>query len=203
MSVPEQQKLRTESAPKALLVTGKVHLNLSPGLPQCSPTRKVVTTIACMPSRGLSMKGLVGAVPVSQPQTAARLQARADTAYTTDWTPDEQVALDATLDKLPAARHTALERYVRAAAALPKKGVRDVAFRVIWLANNATKRRAQDDSTARKRPRVQSIFAVQPKGAPPLGSSVIPRPGLPPAVQVPFPTSKDGWGYIAGPPQVL
>lgn len=96
------------------------------------------------------------------------------------------MALDATLDKLPIARHSALERYVRAAAALPKKGVRDVALRVIWLANNATKRRAQDDSTAKKRPRVQSIFAVQPKGVAPLGGSATgpPRPGFPATVQV-------------------
>lgn len=126
------------------------------------------------------------AVPVGQPQQAVRLQARADTAYSTDWTPEEQVALDATLDKLPVARHSPLERYVRAAAALPKKGVRDVALRVIWLANNATKRRAQDDSTAKKRPRVQSIFAVQPKGAAPLGSAAtaFPGTGYPSAVQV-------------------
>lgn len=128
------------------------------------------------------------AVSLSQPQPSARLQARADTAYSTDWSPEEQVALDATLDKFPVARHSALERYVRAAAVLPKKGVRDVAFRVIWLANNATKRRAQDDSTAKKRPRVQSIFAVQPKGVPPLGGSSagIPGPGYPSAAQVHF-----------------
>ena len=96
------------------------------------------------------------------------------------------MALDATLDKLPVARHSALERYVRAAAALPKKGVRDVALRVIWLANNATKRRAQDDSNAKKRPRVQSIFAVQPKGAAPLGGAAagFPASGYPSAVQV-------------------
>jgi hypothetical protein len=98
-----------------------------------------------------------------------RLQARIDTAYSIDWAPEEQVALDATLDRFPAARHPPLERYVRAAAALPKKGVRDVALRVIWLASNASKRRAQDDNAAKKRPRIQSIFAVQPKGAAPLG----------------------------------
>ena len=133
------------------------------------------------------LKLVSSAVPVGQPQQAVRLQARADTAYSTDWTPEEQVALDATLDKLPVARHTPLERYVRAAAALPKKGVRDVALRVIWLANNATKRRAQDDSAAKKRPRVQSIFAVQPKGVAQLGASSagFPGPGYPSAVQVP------------------
>ena len=132
------------------------------------------------------------AVPISQPQQAVRLQARADTAYSTDWTPEEQVALDATLDKYPAARHTPLERYVRAAAALPKKGVRDVALRVIWLANNATKRRAQDDNTAKKRPRVQSIFAVQPKGVPPMGlpANGVPGPGYPSTMQA-SPYSKE------------
>lgn len=125
-------------------------------------------------------------MPTPQPQPAVRLQARADTAYSTDWTPDEQVALDATLDKFPAARHTPLERYVRAAAALPRKGVRDVALRVIWLASTATKRRAQDDQAAKKRPRVQSIFAVQPKGAAPLGlpANGVSSAGYPMSVQV-------------------
>lgn len=69
------------------------------------------------------------AVSVPAPPQAVRLQARIDTAYSTDWTPEEQVALDATLDRFPAAKHPPLERYVRAAAALPKKGVRDVALR--------------------------------------------------------------------------
>lgn len=108
-------------------------------------------------------------VPGSVP--TVRLQARLDTSYSTDWTAEEQVALDATLDKFPAARHTPLERYLRASAALPKKTVRDVALRVRWLAttSNATKRRISEENAAKKRPRVQSIFAVQPKGAPPLG----------------------------------
>ena len=115
----------------------------------------------------------------------ARLQARADTAYTTDWTPEEQVALDATLDKYPAGRYAPLERYIRAAAALAKKGVRDVALRVKWLASTsiAAKRRMSDESAGKKRPRVQSIFAVQPKGAPPLGppASGVPATGVPAA----------------------
>ena len=71
------------------------------------------------------------AVSVPAPQQATRLQARIDTAYSTDWTPEEQVALDATLDRFPAMRHPPLERYVRAAAALPKKNVRDVALRQV------------------------------------------------------------------------
>ena len=127
---------------------------------------------------------MFSAVPLQQP---TRLQARIDTAYSTDWTPEEQVALDATLDKYPAARHSALERYLRAAAALPKKTARDVALRVRWLATSAhaSKRRLADDGAAKKRPRVQSIFAVQPKGAPPLG---IPAPGVPaPGVPIAMP----------------
>lgn len=123
-------------------------------------------------------------------QQPVRLQARADTAYSSDWTPEEQVALDATLDKFPAARHTALERYIRAAAVLSKKTVRDVALRVKWLAttSNASKRRLSDDSAGKKRPRVQSIFAVQPKGAPPplgIPAPGVPAPGVPAAL--PFP----------------
>ena len=49
------------------------------------------------------------------------LQARADTAYTIEWDVQEQATLDAALARYPADRHPPLERYVRAAAGLPKK----------------------------------------------------------------------------------
>jgi hypothetical protein len=49
------------------------------------------------------------------------LQARADTAYSTEWDMQEQATLDAALARYPADRHPPLERYVRAAASLPKK----------------------------------------------------------------------------------
>ena len=49
------------------------------------------------------------------------LQARADTAYATEWDVQEQATLDAALARYPADRHPPLERYVRAAAGLPKK----------------------------------------------------------------------------------
>lgn len=49
------------------------------------------------------------------------LQARGDTAYTTEWDSAEQAALDSALARFPADRHPPLERYVRAAACLPKK----------------------------------------------------------------------------------
>ena len=52
---------------------------------------------------------------------ANALLARADTAYTTEWDVQEQASLDATLGRYPADRHPPLERYVRAAASLPKK----------------------------------------------------------------------------------
>lgn len=51
------------------------------------------------------------------------LQARGDTAYTTEWDSAEQAALDSALARFPADRHPPLERYVRAAACLPKKYV--------------------------------------------------------------------------------
>lgn len=51
------------------------------------------------------------------------LQARADTAYTAEWDAAEQAALDSALARFPADRHPPLERYVRAAACLPKKCV--------------------------------------------------------------------------------
>lgn len=49
------------------------------------------------------------------------LQARADTAYAAEWDVQEQATLDAALARYPADRHPPLERYVRAAAGLPKK----------------------------------------------------------------------------------
>ncbi|KAK9827668.1 hypothetical protein WJX81_005475 [Elliptochloris bilobata] len=108
------------------------------------------------------------------------LKARADTAYRCEWEPAEQAALDAALAQWPAPRHSALERYVRAAAALPRKGVRDVALRCAWLRERGAQRKRKADEAASaaapggsasgaggkkaaRRDRGQSVFAVQAK----------------------------------------
>ena len=75
-------------------------------------------------------------VPSAPP--ALRLRGRPDAALGTEWTPAESAALDEALVSLPAARYSPLERYARAAAALPRKTMRDVALRVRWLAGRAS-----------------------------------------------------------------
>ena len=103
------------------------------------------------------------------------LKARADTAYRCEWDPAEQAALDAALARWPPPRHGALERYVRAAATLPRKSVRDVALRAAWLRERGAARKRKADEAAgaaasgsggggkkaARRDRGQSIFAVQ------------------------------------------
>lgn len=49
------------------------------------------------------------------------LGGRGDTAYSAEWDAQEQAGLDAALGRYPVNTHSPLERYVRAAAALPKK----------------------------------------------------------------------------------
>jgi hypothetical protein len=61
---------------------------------------------------------------------ALTLRGRPDAAAGAAWSPDEAAALERALAALPAARHSPLERYARAAAVLPRKTVRDVALRV-------------------------------------------------------------------------
>ncbi|KAK9909270.1 hypothetical protein WJX75_009873 [Coccomyxa subellipsoidea] len=117
-----------------------------------------------------------GGAPGPSGQTI--LQARGDTAYTTEWDSAEQAALDSALARFPADRHPPLERYVRAAACLPKKNVRDVALRVAWLRATAAarKRKMADEANSKKqvrRERGQSIFAVQPK---PMGGAGVGNP---------------------------
>ncbi|KAK9823722.1 hypothetical protein WJX72_004912 [[Myrmecia] bisecta] len=60
---------------------------------------------------------------------AVQLRARAETAYWTDWTSVDQAALEQSLRRYPAGQYPPLERYVRIAACLEGKDVRDVAFR--------------------------------------------------------------------------
>jgi hypothetical protein len=52
-----------------------------------------------------------------------------------DWTEEEQRALEAGKQRYPADRFDAVQRYVKVAAMLPRKSVRDVALRVRWTVN--------------------------------------------------------------------
>lgn len=54
---------------------------------------------------------------------------------------EEQRTLEQGLVKWPQERTPALERYLRIAATLPAKGVRDVALRVRWMQRFAQQKR--------------------------------------------------------------
>lgn len=61
-----------------------------------------------------------------------------------DWTEEEQKSLETLMTKYTPERMDPVQRYVRMAAALPRKGVRDVALRVRWTMQQRMKRRAAD-----------------------------------------------------------
>lgn len=95
------------------------------------------------------------------------LKARAAAVHNAEWAPHEQAALDQAAVKYPAERYQPFERYIRIAATLPRKGVRDVALRLRWL-SQARKRKVSEDgpnSKRLRRDRCQSIFASQQKPA--------------------------------------
>ena len=85
-----------------------------------------------------------------------------------DWTDDEQRTLEAALARLPPERVPALERYVRAATALPRKSVRDVALRARWTALQVSLKRRTTVEPARR------------PGAPPRAPAPPPPPPPPP-----------------------
>lgn len=61
-----------------------------------------------------------------------------------DWTDEEQKSLESLMAKYTPERMDPVQRYVRIAAALPRKGVRDVALRVRWTMQQRMKRRTTD-----------------------------------------------------------
>ena len=56
-------------------------------------------------------------------------------AVALDWTEEEQRALEAGMVRYPPDRFDLVQRYVKIAAMLPRKSVRDVALRVRWTIN--------------------------------------------------------------------
>lgn len=99
-----------------------------------------------------------------EPHPSRSLKVRAANVYNAEWTPHEQAALDQAAVKFPAERYQPFERYIRIAATLPRKGVRDVALRLRWL-SQARKRKVSEDGPNKRlrRDRCQSIFATQQK----------------------------------------
>lgn len=134
---------------------------------------KAARTVPCMPDTESKLK------PAQQPREPAEvammsnedaapsgtLKARAAAVHNAEWAPHEQAALDQAAVKYPAERYQPFERYVRIAATLPRKGVRDVALRLRWL-SQARKRKVSEEgpnSKRLRRDRCQSIFASQQK----------------------------------------
>lgn len=76
-------------------------------------------------------------------------QGQADRCYAQEWTAEEQRALETGLLKWPADRTPPLERYLRIAATLAAKGVRDVALRVRWMGRFAQQKRRVGCLTSR------------------------------------------------------
>jgi len=66
-----------------------------------------------------------------------------------DWTEEEQKSLETLMTKYTPERMDPVQRYVRMAAALPRKGVRDVALRVRFTMQQRMKRRAADSGAGK------------------------------------------------------
>ena len=66
-----------------------------------------------------------------------------------DWTDKEQKSLESLMTKYTPERMDPVQRYVRIAAALPRKGVRDVALRVRWTMQQRMKRRTVDPAAGK------------------------------------------------------
>jgi hypothetical protein len=63
-----------------------------------------------------------------------------------DWTEDEQRSLESLMSRYTPERMDPVQRYVRIAAGLPRKAVRDVALRIRWTNEKTMRRRGQDAS---------------------------------------------------------
>lgn len=133
----------------------------------------------------------VATMPNEEPAPSGTLKARGAAVYNAEWTPHEQAALDQAAVKFPAERFQPFERYVRIAAALPRKGVRDVALRLRWL-SQARKRKVSEEGPNKRlrRDRCQSIFATSQKAPNVMGQW--------PQQQVPMPQLDDHGAQTVG-----
>ncbi|GAB4823403.1 hypothetical protein N2152v2_010449 [Parachlorella kessleri] len=130
-----------------------------------------------------------------------------------DWSEDEQRTLEEHLARFPPERYDALQRYVKLAAMLPRKSVRDVALRCKWtLHQQMLRKRKLEQGGGGKGP--MGMAAKKPAGAkPPLmpmplpvsgvGGPVpgtVPPPFLPPGSQPPGSSGAPAAGTAAASP---
>lgn len=115
---------------------------------------------------------------------------------TLDWSEDEQRTLEEHLQRFPPDRYDALQRYIKLAAILPRKTVRDVALRCKWTIQQQLirKRKLAEGAMglAAKKPSIpglgpgKSPLMPMPLPVSALGTSVpgsMPPPFMPPGTQ--------------------
>lgn len=112
-----------------------------------------------------------------------------------DWTEEEQRALEAGVQRYPPDRFDMVQRYVKIAAMLPRKSVRDVALRVRWTVNQ---------QLLKKRKPGEALMPMAPgakKAAVPGGMLPPKAPTLPPVpmVRAPPPAAPCACTCAAGP----
>lgn len=82
-------------------------------------------------------------------QSTSGLASSSKWSVSLDWTDEEQKSLESLMTKYTPERMDPVQRYVRIAAALPRKTVRDVALRVRWTMQQRMKRRAVDSAAVK------------------------------------------------------
>ena len=164
------------------------------------PSTKAAWTAPSMPDAESKLKSAqqsrepaeIAMMSSEEVAPSGALKARAAAVHNAEWAPHEQAALDQAAVKYPAERYQPFERYVRIAATLPRKGVRDVALRLRWL-SQARKRKVSEEgpnSKRLRRDRCQSIFASQQKPANVMGQW--------PQQQLPMPQLDDHGAQTVG-----
>lgn len=97
-----------------------------------------------------------------------------------DWTEEEQRALEAGLQRYPPEAFDLVQRYVKIAAMLPRKSVRDVALRARWTVNQQLLKKRKPGELP---PGAAAAGAKKPLGAP--GGLLPPKaPQIPPVPMV-------------------
>lgn len=97
-----------------------------------------------------------------------------------DWTEEEQRALEAGLQRYPPEHFDLVQRYVKIAAMLPRKSVRDVALRARWTINQQLLKKRKPGELP---PGAAAAGAKKPLGAP--GGLLPPKvPQIPPVPMV-------------------
>ena len=148
---------------------------------------------------GVPMPGVPGMAPMAAvhlPPPAAGFVHPPPYAVSLDWTEEEQKALEQGMQKFPADRFDLVQRYVKVAAMLPRKSVRDVALRCRWTLNQQLlkKRKPGEPLMAPG----AGAAAKKPGGGP--GGMMPPKgPSLPPVPMV----RCRGWGSGQGAMPVL